>query len=72
MRAYNFYFLNKAGMIAAVELVECAGDAEAQQAALTMLHSTHHHSVEIRDQARLVSSQGRDPAWADPESPRRE
>jgi hypothetical protein len=72
MRAYNFYFLNKAGMIAAAELVECEGDADAQQVALTMLRSTHHHSVEVRVQARLVSSQERDPAWVDSESPRKE
>jgi hypothetical protein len=72
MRAYNFYFLNRAGMIAAVELVECAGDADAQQSALAMLRSTHHHAVEVRDQARLVTRQERDPAWIDPESSRRE
>lgn len=65
MRAYTCYFLNKVGLIAAVETVECAGDDDARHTALTMLHLSHHHSVEVKDQARLVLNQGRDPTWTD-------
>jgi len=65
MRAYSCYFLNKGGMIAAVETIECADDGDARHTAVERLRSTHHHAVEVTDQARLVLHQARDPAWTD-------
>lgn len=37
MHAYRCYFMNAAKMITAVEVIECANDGEAQQAALRLL-----------------------------------
>jgi hypothetical protein len=63
MRAYRCYFLDKAGAIAAVELIECGGDGDAQQAALKMLREqSQHHAVEVWDQTRQVFRQTRDAA----------
>jgi len=60
-RAYRCYLLNKAGLISAVELIECSGDGDAQQAALKMLReNSQHHAIEVWDQAREVFRQARD------------
>ncbi len=59
-RAYRFYFLYKAGLIAAVELIECRDDGDAQHAALKMLcERSQHHAIEVWDQARRVFRQTR-------------
>jgi rRNA processing protein Krr1/Pno1 len=61
MRAYRCYLMNKAGLISAVELIECAGDGDAQQAALKILRdNSQHHTIEVWDQARQVFRQVRD------------
>jgi hypothetical protein len=61
MRSYRCYLLNKAGLISAVELIECGGDGDAQQAALKMLReNAQHHAIEVWDQARQVFRQARD------------
>ena len=63
MRAYRCcYFLNGAGQIATVELTECSGDGDTQQAALKMFRErSQHHAIEVWDQARQVFRHTDDP-----------
>lgn len=56
MRAYRCYLLNKAGTIAGVEIIDCDGDGDAQQAALKILRERSPHAVEVWDEARQVFS----------------
>lgn len=63
MRAYRCYLMNRAGMIAATELMECADDGGAQQAALKLFRdAANYYAVEVWDQARQVFRQTRDAA----------
>jgi len=63
MRAYRCYLMNRAGMIAATELIECEGDGDAQQAALKLFRAEpRYYAVEVWDQARQVFRQTRDAA----------
>ena len=63
MRAYRCYLMNRAGMIAATELIECEGDGDAQQAALKLFREEpRHYAVEVWDQARQIFRQTRDAA----------
>ncbi len=60
MRAYRCYLMNRAGMIAATELLECDGDGDAQQAALKLFREgAEHFAVEVWDEARQVYRQTR-------------
>ena len=55
MRAYRCYLMNRAGMIAATELLECDGDGDAQQAALKLFREEgQHFAVEVWDEARQI------------------
>ena len=61
MRAYRCYLLNKAGVVAATELMECDGDGDAQQAALKLFRTeTQHDAVEVWEQTRQVFRHTRD------------
>jgi hypothetical protein len=63
MRAYRCYLMNRAGLIAATELIECAGDGDAQQVALKLFREERqHYAVEVWDQARQIFRQTRDAA----------
>ena len=61
MRAYRCYLMNTAKMITAVEVIECAGDDEARQAALRLLRERSPYAVEVWDEARKVFH-ARDPS----------
>jgi hypothetical protein len=55
--------MNRVGMIAATELIECEGDGDAQQAALKLFREEpRHYAVEVWDQARQIFRQMRDAA----------
>ncbi len=55
MRAYRCYLMNRAGMIAATEHLECDGDGDAQQAALRLFRDgADHFAVEVWAEARQV------------------
>jgi hypothetical protein len=63
MRAYRCYLMNRAGMIAVTELIECEGDGDAQQAALKLFRgASRHYAVEVWQEARQVFRQTRDVA----------
>lgn len=62
MRAYRCYLMNKAGMIAGVEIIDCAGDGDAQQAALKILRERSPHAIEVWDEARRVFTKTGDAA----------
>jgi hypothetical protein len=61
MRTYRCYLKNRAGEVVATELIECASDGDAQQAALKLLRdASQHHAVEVWDQAQQVFRKERD------------
>jgi hypothetical protein len=62
MPTYRCYFLNKADAIVAVEEIECAGEDDARQAALRLLHERPGYAVEVWDRARKILRQMREPA----------
>ena len=63
MRAYRCYLMDRAGTIAATELMECGCDGDAQQAALRIFrNSRQHYAVEVWDQVTQVYRQTRDAA----------
>ncbi len=69
MRAYRCYLMNRAKMITATEVIECADDIEAQQAALRLLDERSPYTVEVWDEARKVfHARGSDPEPEVPEA----
>jgi len=63
MRAYRCYLLNQDGVVSATELIECAGDGDAQQAALKLFReAAQYYAVEVWDQAKQIFRRTRDAA----------
>jgi len=59
---YRCYFLDATGALTADETIECAGEQEAVDMALTMLQRRpHHHGIELRKGARVVHMEVRIP-----------
>jgi hypothetical protein len=52
--AYHCFFMNTEKMITAVEVIECADDADAGQAALRLLRERSPYAVEVWNDARKV------------------
>ena len=62
MPTYRCYFLNKADVIVGVEEIQCAGEADAREAALRLLRERPGYAVEVWDRARKILRQMREPA----------
>jgi transposase len=72
MATYRCYFLDSRRAIVAVEVIQCADDAEAQRHATAMFQARRgdppiYHGIEVWDRARLVHSYPPDDAdWVSP------
>jgi hypothetical protein len=59
---YRCYFLDSTGSLATDETIECSGEQEAVDMALTMLQRRpHYHGIELRKGARVVHMEVRIP-----------
>lgn len=62
MRKYRCYFLDAQSHIIAAEIIECADDAAAQEAAARLLNDRQHHAAELWDGSRRVARLEREAA----------